>query len=528
MVAAMTPFVLAFLASGAITLGVIALVDKIRDAMKDKGPPVREGPPGEVEQPSGFMRFFTKLTTGLTDEKLDEILKQRREELYNLQLQDYADQEARVKELMAAGKSAQEAQIQAQRELVERKYPGTAGFREFGDWRGDQGTGVAGATSGLSKAEQNTLLDLVLADKAPKPPEKVSAEYNERMFKKVIEDFQAGLPQTKEGKQYLDQLGDSAKKTSGSIDKLGTSAAKTADEAKKPGPPPGASEGGTPAPYRMPPSNADETRLQAAQRLWGPGAKESDIDWSIESMGGPAEHGWYFRRGTGIDVPQPGGGGGGGAGGGGEPPKIEAKDVAVTDAKITTDKVDSTGSTTIHTEKVTVDKADIQSGSPPDINVNTGQDSQAGGRGGSEVPQQWAGGLIDSFLGGGLVGGYGSGKSDSNMVRVSKGEFVVTADGGNLGAAIAHFSRGFAEGGLVGGFMDAMRVPSYASGGVVTATGGGDGGGGRPIELHIGGEKIVGLTATEDAASAISRVAVDRAVRSGYSGGGKSSWYRGN
>jgi hypothetical protein len=74
-----------------------------------------------------------------------------------------------------------------------------------------------------------------------------------------------------------------------------------------------------------------------------------------------------------------------------------------------------------------------------------------------------------------------------------------------------------------------MNIPGYAGGGAVTAMGGGAGGGLRPLELHLPwGERIAGLTANEDAASAISRVAVERAVRSGYSGGGKSSWYRGN
>jgi hypothetical protein len=132
-----------------------------------------------------------------------------------------------------------------------------------------------------------------------------------------------------------------------------------------------------------------------------------------------------------------------------------------------------------------------------------------------------------SMASGGLVGGYEG--VDTNLIRATRGEFVVTRSGSNLGDAIRHFTRGYAEGGLVGGFIDAIgSIPGYASGGMVVGGGGLGGGGGRPIELHIGGEKIVGLTATEDAASAISRVAVDRAVRSGYSGSGKSSWYRGS
>jgi len=74
--------------------------------------------------------------------------------------------------------------------------------------------------------------------------------------------------------------------------------------------------------------------------------------------------------------------------------------------------------------------------------------------------------------GGGTVG-------DSTMIKVSKGEFIVAADGSNLHQAVAHFTRGFASGGLIGGFVRSMAVPSHAGGGLVTLPGQQ-----RPAELH--------------------------------------------
>lgn len=69
----------------------------------------------------------------------------------------------------------------------------------------------------------------------------------------------------------------------------------------------------------------------------------------------------------------------------------------------------------------------------------------------------------------GPIGGVGSGKSDSNLAKVSKGEFVVDAEGSNLGEAIDFFTQGFMGGGIVGGLMSTLSpsLPSYASGGPV-------------------------------------------------------------
>jgi hypothetical protein len=116
-----------------------------------------------------------------------------------------------------------------------------------------------------------------------------------------------------------------------------------------------------------------------------------------------------------------------------------------------------------------------------------------------------------SLAEGGVVEGYGSAKSDSNL-RASKGGYVVTADGSNLGDAIAHFSkptvkprtddaavaatgglvgdlmtklaRGFAGGGLVGGITSHVaNIPAYAGGGAVT-TATQSGGSGIPSGFH--------------------------------------------
>jgi hypothetical protein len=48
---------------------------------------------------------------------------------------------------------------------------------------------------------------------------------------------------------------------------------------------------------------------------------------------------------------------------------------------------------------------------------------------------------------------------------LTPGEFVVTRDGGNLGAAISHFARRMASGGIVGAFS--AGVHGYAAGGQV-------------------------------------------------------------
>jgi hypothetical protein len=55
----------------------------------------------------------------------------------------------------------------------------------------------------------------------------------------------------------------------------------------------------------------------------------------------------------------------------------------------------------------------------------------------------------DNMVGGGLVGGYGSGTSDSNLIHASKGEYMIRADGSNLDDAVRHFIPGYAGGGEI-------------------------------------------------------------------------------
>ena len=82
--------------------------------------------------------------------------------------------------------------------------------------------------------------------------------------------------------------------------------------------------------------------------------------------------------------------------------------------------------------------------------------------------------------------------------------------------------RDFSLGGLVDGIDWPLR--SYQVGGAVTAQHSSLPAMGRPLTLYIGGEVIGGLTATDRAAADISRVATQRAIRSG---GTKPSWYTG-
>lgn len=120
---------------------------------------------------------------------------------------------------------------------------------------------------------------------------------------------------------------------------------------------------------------------------------------------------------------------------------------------------------------------------------------------------------------GGLVGGKGSGKSDSNLIRASKGEYVVTADGSNLGDAIRHFTKGFAMGGLIG----PLELPNYATGGVVTAPTAS-----QSRDRHFGTIDLrtdsgtVQVHATDSAADNLSRVAMDRKVSKG---GRRQTWW---
>jgi hypothetical protein len=129
------------------------------------------------------------------------------------------------------------------------------------------------------------------------------------------------------------------------------------------------------------------------------------------------------------------------------------------------------------------------------------------------------------YAGGGIVRGPGG--IDNVLMWGTAGEGVITT------SAMRHYGgRAFINAinsrrlprYFFGGMIEGLETPlrGYATGGVVRSHGGALG---RPLVLNIGGERISGMTASEAAASAISRVATARAVRSG---GTKASWYTGN
>lgn len=144
----------------------------------------------------------------------------------------------------------------------------------------------------------------------------------------------------------------------------------------------------------------------------------------------------------------------------------------------------------------------------------------------STKPSSDSGGALDStnglagvatsggFASGGLVLGRGSGTSDSNLVKVSRGEYVVRAAAvENLGVhmmdAINNMSfPKFAEGGLV-------RAP------IKTATPASNTG--STINLSIDGHRFGGMHASDDVAGRLRSYAIGRQVSSA---GVRPSWYK--
>ena len=129
------------------------------------------------------------------------------------------------------------------------------------------------------------------------------------------------------------------------------------------------------------------------------------------------------------------------------------------------------------------------------------------------------GGVEQKKAGGGPIVGRGTGTSDSILARVSNGEYVVRADGSNLGDAINHFSGGFRLGGLVSRFSPG--IPGFARGGAVSGAGG-SGGGGRPLHLTIGDHTFGPLHAPNNVAEALTKYAIGKGV---VSAGPKPGWF---
>ena len=131
------------------------------------------------------------------------------------------------------------------------------------------------------------------------------------------------------------------------------------------------------------------------------------------------------------------------------------------------------------------------------------------------LQQQQGGG----FAGGGLIGGYGTGTSDSNLAWVSRGEYITPAaavgqpgvlaflevlrrSGGSLTAALNGMAR-FSLGGLA-----ARPMPAFAGGGLV--------GGMSNVTIQFPGlPAIAGLRASADVIGELQRSAALAQVRSG-------------
>lgn len=112
------------------------------------------------------------------------------------------------------------------------------------------------------------------------------------------------------------------------------------------------------------------------------------------------------------------------------------------------------------------------------------------------------------FARGGMVRGPGTATSDSILARLSRGEFVINA------RAVRYFGADlFAS-------LNALALPRFADGGLADlapATSG------RPFTLVLpSGERVSGMTATDDAVELMTRAAVRAKLRSG---GRKPSWY---
>jgi hypothetical protein len=119
------------------------------------------------------------------------------------------------------------------------------------------------------------------------------------------------------------------------------------------------------------------------------------------------------------------------------------------------------------------------------------------------------------FAAGGIVRGPGSGTSDSILARLSNGEFVMRA------AAVQHWGPQFmaALNGLANPGLSRSGVPRFASGGMVSA-----GGGGRAaVHLHLGGHSFA-LSGNDNVVSALVVEANRYKIRSA---GVKPSWYGG-
>jgi hypothetical protein len=134
---------------------------------------------------------------------------------------------------------------------------------------------------------------------------------------------------------------------------------------------------------------------------------------------------------------------------------------------------------------------------------------------------------------GGPVGGVGSGKSDSNLALLSRGEYV------HQEPAVAHYGLSmmhainnmtfpkFSLGGLMDGISSSMNfgVPRLAAGGVASSAA--SPAGYYEVNLKTDYGNISGLRAGERQIDQLSRSAANRQIRTSFTGGGVPDWYGG-
>lgn len=185
------------------------------------------------------------------------------------------------------------------------------------------------------------------------------------------------------------------------------------------------------------------------------------------------------------------------------------------------------GSTTTHYDNMYKEGANYRPDSGAYSVINRTSNSP-----GVEVPreayQQEALDLIarlipDGLAGGGMVIGPGTSTSDSVNAKLSNREYVVNAQ------ATSHYGSSFMDA------VNSMKLPKFKWGGmfgkplIPSFAGGGmfndipdRSSGGNPMTLVLDGHRFDGMTASDDAASSLTKYATERRMRSG---GKKPSHY---
>jgi hypothetical protein len=138
------------------------------------------------------------------------------------------------------------------------------------------------------------------------------------------------------------------------------------------------------------------------------------------------------------------------------------------------------------------------------------------------------------FAGGGPLSGIGSSKSDSNLAWFSHGEFVHQEPAvRHYGTAFMHAVNNmtfpkFSLGGLMDGISSSMNfgVPRLAAGGVASS-GGTNYLGHYTVDLRTDKGTVSGLRGGQDVVDQLSKSAVNRQMRTTFTGAGVPNWYGG-